>query len=428
MRSSAAPLTLLCASVVLAAPLAAAAQPCSGSITRTSLIPCVLATSLPVQSQAEQLAAAAAQHRTARLWFPEAATLSLSATERFAAAVDQSQSKRYTNWYVTLEQPVEIGGERSARLRAADAGIAAQSRRVLVTKRDVAANAWVTWFDLLAADEQAHLLLRVEALLTRVATAARATAERGLLAPIDADTADAQALRASQARLAAERRLAAARAALATQLGHRPDDPTVILDGELLPLASAASLDRVDVDQQPEVQALLAVRERQLAQASLFRRQRAPNLRLSVTAQNDGTDEKVVGAGVALPLPLPEPLGRLFSGEIAEAEALARRAAIDAEQQRRAIRQEVVVARQAYHSLKDEVARYTPSRMAQANRSLESIVAQIAAGRLAVRDGLFAQQALLELLLADVDARHALCLASVELARSAGVPLEQNAQ
>jgi cobalt-zinc-cadmium efflux system outer membrane protein len=121
-------------------------------------------------------------------------------------------------------------------------------------------------------------------------------------------------------------------------------------------------------------------------------------------------------------------VGRLYAGDIAEAEALARRAAVETEQQRRRLREQLAVARQAYRSLGDEVARYTPARLAQASRSLESIADQIAAGRLAVRDALLAQQSLLELLLAAVEARHALCLASVELARAAGVALERNSQ
>jgi outer membrane protein TolC len=41
-----------------------------------------------------------------------------------------------------------------------------------------------------------------------------------------------------------------------------------------------------------------------------------------------------------------------------------------------------------------------------------------------VRDALVAQQALVELLQADVAARRAWCLASVDLARAAGVTLE----
>jgi cobalt-zinc-cadmium efflux system outer membrane protein len=379
-----------------------------------------------VKVQLEQLAATQARRRTARLWFPAPAALSVLGAARFPSQVETEKGS-FGNWYVTLEQEVETGGQRGARLRAVDAGIVAQSHRVVVTKRDIALNAWITWFDAVAAEEQLRLARRIEALLSRVATAARATADRGLLAPLDADTADAQSVRASQERAAAERRLTAARVALLTQLGRRPGDPLVV-EGELSPVRFAATLDGVDVDGQPEVQALVADQRFQREQASLFRRLRAPNLVLSLNGENDGFNEKVVGAGIAFPLVLPEPVGRLHSGDIAEAEALARRAAVEAEQERRLIREQVAVARQAYHSLVEAVARYTPERIAQANRSLESIADHIANGRLSVRDALLAQQTLLELLLADVEARHALCVASVELARAAGVALEDNPQ
>ena len=66
----------------------------------------------------------------------------------------------------------------------------------------------------------------------------------------------------------------------------------------------------------------------------------------------------------------------------------------------------------------------TPERRRRAEDRLEELQAEIEAGRLGVREVLVAQQTLIELLQTDLAERRALCLASVELARALGVPLE----
>jgi cobalt-zinc-cadmium efflux system outer membrane protein len=50
---------------------------------------------------------------------------------------------------------------------------------------------------------------------------------------------------------------------------------------------------------------------------------------------------------------------------------------------------------------------------------------EIAAGRMAVRDAVVTQQTMIELLQANVTAKRALCIASVNLARTVGLPLDR---
>jgi cobalt-zinc-cadmium efflux system outer membrane protein len=158
--------------------------------------------------------------------------------------------------------------------------------------------------------------------------------------------------------------------------------------------------------------------------AAAFRRTRIPNPTLSLFAQNDGFNEHVFGAGLSLPIPLPGNVGRTYLGEIAEAEALAQKAAIDRERLARAIRLEILTALSTFNSRAAEVQAFTSERVTRAHETLRSLGEEVEAGRLSVRDALVAQQALVELLQADVAARRAWCLASVDLARAAGVTLE----
>ena len=62
-----------------------------------------------------------------------------------------------------------------------------------------------------------------------------------------------------------------------------------------------------------------------------------------------------------------------------------------------------------------DVALYTPERKARAEQGLASMAAQIESGRLGIRDAIVAQEALVGLLIAELDARRRLCLSSVEI-------------
>jgi cobalt-zinc-cadmium efflux system outer membrane protein len=103
---------------------------------------------------------------------------------------------------------------------------------------------------------------------------------------------------------------------------------------------------------------------------------------------------------------------------------LAQKAAIDRERLARAIRLETLTALETYNSRAAEVQAFTLERVTRAHETLRSLGEEVEAGRLSVRDALVAQQALVELLQADIAARRAWCLSSVELARAAGVSLE----
>jgi cobalt-zinc-cadmium efflux system outer membrane protein len=159
--------------------------------------------------------------------------------------------------------------------------------------------------------------------------------------------------------------------------------------------------------------------------ASAFRRSRVPNPTISAFAENDGFNEHVFGLGLSLPIPIPGNVGRTYAGEVAEAEALARRAATEREQTRREIRVGLAVAAYAFQSRRLEVEAFSHELLANAETSLLALGQEVAAGRLTVRDAVIAQLPLIELLQNYITARRAWCVASVDLARAAGVPLER---
>lgn len=395
---------------------------CSAVVSRANLVRCALAASLT--SRAERQVGEALEGRRVAA----SPLLPSNPVVAFSAGVRNVPGETATNWYATLSQEVEVAGQRSARLRIAEAEIAGQSELVTLADRDTAARAWRAYFEAVAARDELQMAERLEKAFGGAVAATRASAERGLAAGIEADITEALAVRLTQARLSAQRSHRTATSTISVLVGRVAGAQDLTVEGDLEPLGGVVPLAQELVrrsDDRPELRAARAQRKALEASADVFRRARIPNVTFSVFAQNDGFNERVFGLGLALPIPLPQPLGRTYAGEIAEVEALSRRASTVLERLRREIGLEVTTALHTYEAAKAERDLYTSERLSRAEQSLASIAREIGAGRLGVRDAIVSQQALMELLHAGLDARLALCLASVELARAAGVPLER---
>jgi cobalt-zinc-cadmium efflux system outer membrane protein len=412
---------LALASSALPPPCAAEAAACAGSLDREQLVRCVLEASPDVMARRHALEAARGRELAESPLLPSNPTLSLTAARR---ARDRERS---FNWSATLAQELEIAGQRGLRRASAHAEGEAEHARLLAARRALAAEALLAFFEVLSAREQERLSLELSASAQAVATAARERASSGVIAPIDADLADAAAVRVLQQQLTAARRASAAEATLAALLGRDSAAPALELRGALTPLAAVERLapNARALNASPQLRALRAEQRAQELRADAYRRARVPNPTISLFAQDEGFEGQVLGAGLAFPIPLPGEVGRYYNGEIAEAEALARERASERSGVVRALKLAQVIARRDYSSRAKELAAFTPERLARAHQSLEALRREVESGRMAVRDAVVAQQALIELLQAHVAARTALCVASVELARAAGLPLER---
>lgn len=320
------------------------------------------------------------------------------------------------NWSVGLAQEFEVGGQRGLRVEVTSGEVRAQVQRLASTRTSVIAEAWISYFGALAAHERVALALKLESTTLQVASTVRAMAEGGLSSDLDADLADAAALRASQGAVLAQQELAIAQAQLRLLVGGATAPSTT---GELEPLAQAAGVGTSRAER-PEVLALRELQGTLQRRVELLQRARVPNPTLSLFAQNDGFEERVLGVGLSVPIPVARPL----VGEVAEARALLERAEAETERVRRELQAEFDVAAAQYEGSARSRALYTPERAERATARLESVAAQVKAARLPVRDALVAQQALTEQLKAGIDAREALCVASVRLTRAAGRSLE----
>lgn len=394
------------------------------TIAASNVVTCALDVSAAVRAERQSAIAAAGRRTAATPWFPSNPTLTVSAARR--ASTDGRGPA--TNLYATLSQEVELAGQRASRRRAADADLAARNEDVVATRRHVAADAWVAYFDTLAARDALAVADRLETTGRQIARVTRARTDAGVASALDADVTDASSLRLAQNKLAAERELRVAKANLATLLGRDPlrDPPEV--EGKLEPLPGSDALADAahphGVRERPEVRALAHEQRSLEATAESYRRSRFPSVTLQIYGQNDGYDERVFGAGLSFPIPLPEPLGRLYVGQIEESSALARRMGERTELATRELLGELASAVAEYQTRRAEADLYGSERVARVEQVMSDIGKEIEGGRLAVRDAIVAQQALIDVVRASVETRRALCVASVRLAIAGSVPLE----
>ena len=395
---------------------AAGAAPCA-SVSRANVARCALAASLERQASDAAVRATNGRVQATDPWLPSNPSLELSGSRR------QGPATATLNWSASLGLELEIAGQRGARRSAALAERDAQSSTKGGLERAIAAEALRLYYELLAAREQQRVLQQMEATATRVWQAAQAAAERGAAAGIEADVADAARLATQQQRLEATRAERDATTALASLLGLASSSKLVV-SGALEPLEAAASVPSgLSPPDSPEAVTLAAEKRAATARASAFRRARVPNPTVSLFAQRDGFDENVLGLALAVRLPLPQPLGRSLAGEIAESEALAERASLLVRQERWASRAALARALVAFETAQEGSRAFSAERLQHAEQTLTSLASEVQAGRVPIRDAIIFQGPLLELQLAAIAAQRALCLASIEVVRAAGLPL-----
>ncbi len=406
------------------------APSCKPPLDARRVVGCALFASPEIQSARKELAALAGQRIRAGTLLPSYPLLQVNVAGRIppaSAPAGGAESATALNWYLTLAQEIEIAGQRGARLVTVDTETIAQLRRVAVAEQEAAAAALFAYYDVLAAQEERTLATELSQLAASLEALAAARAREALAAPIDAEVAYAEATRLTALLYENERRLATTQAVLSRLLGTAGPIP---LTGELWTDAEGVTPPETEetlIEQALALRGEIAAAEMEeqalRARVRLLRRERIPNLTLSIFAQRDGFDEQVFGGGLSVPLMLPAPLGPSRRGEIVEAQAHVEQAGLETERLRRKVRMEVERAVSSERSYSAELRLFPAERIRQAHASLRALAQALTARQLPIREALLAQRSLIELLQSHLRARLGYALARVERLRASGEPL-----
>jgi cobalt-zinc-cadmium efflux system outer membrane protein len=392
------------------------------------VVRCALARSPDVQEARQRLAALAGKRVSAGVWLPSNPVAAATLSYRRRPAPDSATA---TNWSVTLSQELEIAGQRSARIAGTDAEAAAAIRRVAIAEQEVGAAALNALFEAAAAKEGLRFAEELAEAGRALAAVAEGRAREALLSGVEADVARAEAIRIGLIRLDAQRRQGESHAILAVILGRPPgvlDVPALSAlasQGDELP--DEATLVEQALTLRGEVAAAAMERRVLEHRLSLLKRERVPNVTVSAFAERGEVNDRILGVGLSIPLPLPSPIGHSRAGEIAETLAEIRGAESSVELVRRRVRLEIARALAAYHSRQGAVELLAGDLPARARADLAGIRDALASRQLPLREAVSWQRSLIEVLQAELEGRVGLAMASVELRRVAGLPLIRTA-
>lgn len=305
---------------------------------------------------------------------------------------DTQRATRTTT--LQLNQPIELGGKRTARLAAAERGYAIATEDLAARRLALRAAVTTGYFDALAAQERVRVADEALELAGRATRAAALRVKAGKVAPIEetkAQVAEAGVqVEANQAR--SEWR--GAQAQLAALLGQGQPH-ALVLDGRLDALPTAPTLD--DLQQQVEnAPALRRARleiERRMALTELEKARRIPDLTVSLGAKREealGRNQAVVGVSIPLPL-FDRNRGNLL--EALKREDKAREELRFAQLQ---VSADAVQARERLESARTQAGSLATQVLPGAQSAYEAAVKGFELGKFSFLEALDAQRTLLE--------------------------------
>lgn len=245
------------------------------------------------------------------------------------------------DWGVSVEQEIEIAGERAARRRAARAGVDQGAAELDAARWRVHQRVHAAFHAALVARERVRVADRVVQFSEKLVEVAKKRLAAGETSSLPVRLAESDLAEARQARVAAQNAFRAERLDLAEASGwpsESPPDPAGGL-GPSSPLPSLARLLQMAQTGDPELRAREAAVRRLRAQLESARRAGFPNPRIGVAFESEsdpgGSRATIWRGTLSAPLPLwrgsrPEATRAQAELDLALAELGARRRTLGA--------------------------------------------------------------------------------------------------
>lgn len=285
-----------------------------------------------------------------------------------------------TDYGVTVDQEIEIAGQRGKRVAAAEADLAAECASVLRARRLLAGRVHLAFVAALEARELLDVNRGDMDLAGRLHDLAERRLGRGAGTQLDVNVAAAELGRTEARFASAEAREREARAVLGETVGLNPD----LLPrprGELhMPLETPPALSDVAaaaVANRADLQALRDLEEASRARRDLARSEGWPNLTLGAFARREEGTDTIVGGAFSIPIPL----FNRNQGGAAEARARMDRARAERKTAELAASRQVVAAHARFTTGLRTVERLRQLVLGTLEQSLELLERSFAAGK-----------------------------------------------
>ena len=304
---------------------------------------------------------------------------------------------------IRIDQPIERGGKRRARVAAARDALAAAGSDVADTNRQVRAAVTGAWFDLMAQEQRLGLYSNIAGSYRDSLVLADRRLAAGAISGGDLARQRVEMLRAQsdQSRASSERR--EAQLALAVLIGREPDAATLQTVGNwrMAPAASALLDPEAVADIRPDVRA--ADRRVSEARHALDGARALRHPDITVGAQYE-YDANGTGSSVGLGFAIPLQIGNRYGGVIDAAGVDLSQAEANAAKIRAIAVAEIRTARQAAADASARRARYDDDLLPSARKAAGTAEFAYTRGGLALIDLLDARRILQSVELGAIDA------------------------
>jgi cobalt-zinc-cadmium efflux system outer membrane protein len=250
---------------------------------------------------------------------PEASAASLE-VDAYDGAILQAQARpnpeiaalmedtRSASRITTLQinQPIELGGKRAARVEAASRSRDVATVELASKRAEIRAGVVTAFFDVLIAQERRQLAQSLAELAQRASGAAQRRVLAGRISPVEETRAKVAEANIRIELMQAESELASARKRLAAIWGNpSPQFERALGDIESLPALPALTDFQARLAHAPLMQRARAEIERRQALAELERSRAVPDVTVSLGARRNeelGLNQAILGVSIPLPV------------------------------------------------------------------------------------------------------------------------------
>jgi cobalt-zinc-cadmium efflux system outer membrane protein len=322
---------------------------------------------------------------------------------------------------VGLSQTLWLKGQRSLRMKRAEAGLLRAESSVRNAEREALADTLKAFSELLVSQHRLELAEEILAVARQVRDAAEKLFEAGEVPQLDVFRAAVEVRQAESQVLAQRQSVAAAQRELALLIGRPADQelraaaPSPVLPG---PAGALTTLRGQALDRRPDLKAARSAVQEAQAEIDLVSAERwFPELRMGLKYE-ESREFADVSRRYLLTLAVPLPLFNRRDGDLERARAELAKQEAEVELTRRRIEKEVATVVRQVETLRQIVDEYVQRILPQQEKNLGLLREAYAIGEIPLTDVLVGQREFIESRETYLDAVESLNAATADLYRA----------